>query len=98
MIKIHEKQYLGDVGLAVLTKLAIFPALMLAALFLLKIKSMLGLLLIIQAAAPSAVTLTVIAKYYQKDETFINQTIFYSHVLGLVTFPIFLILYQGMVG
>jgi len=98
MIKIHEKRYLSDVGLAVLTKLVVFPALILAALFLLKIKSMLGLLLIIQAAAPSAVTLTVIAKYYQKDETFINQTIFYSHVLGLITFPIFLILYQGMMG
>ncbi len=96
LIKIREKEYLGDVFLAVLTKLIIFPALVLFIMFFLKIKSMLGLLLIIQAAAPSAVTLNVIAKYYRKDETFINQAILYSHVLGLVTFPFFLIFYQGM--
>ncbi|MFA6378760.1 MAG: AEC family transporter [Candidatus Omnitrophota bacterium] len=97
-IKIHEKRYLLDVFLAVLAKIVVFPALVLAALFFLQVKSMLGLLLVIQAAAPSAVTLTVIAKYYKKEETFINQTIFYSHVLGLIMFPIFLILYQTMAG
>lgn len=97
-IKIHEKKYFNDVFLAVLTKLVIFPALILCAMIFLKVRSMLGLLLIIQAAAPSAVTLTVIAKYYKKDETFINQAIFYSHVLGLLTFPVFLIFYKKMAG
>jgi predicted permease len=97
-IKIDEKLYLRDVALAVVIKLFVFPALILTGLFFLGIKSLLGLLLIIQAAVPSAVTLTVIAKYYKQEETFINQTIFYSHVIGLITFPFFLILYQRLVG
>lgn len=97
-IKLDERQYFKDVILAVGTKLFIFPALVLAGLVFFKVQSLLGLLLIIEAAVPSAVTLTVVAKYYHKDETFINQTIFYSHIVGLVTLPLFLILYQRMVG
>lgn len=97
MIKIDEKKYLRDVALALAVKLLIFPALVLAGLAFLKVRSLPGLLLVIQAAVPSAVTLNVIAKYYKQEETFINQTIFYSHLVGLVTFPVFLILYQNMV-
>lgn len=98
LIKIHESTYRREIALAAVIKLLIFPALTLLILLALNIKSLTGLLLLIETAVPSAVTLTVLAKYYKKDETFINQTVFYTHLVGLVTFPIFLILYQRLLG
>lgn|GEM_PF-167958 len=98
MIKIGDDTFKQEITATVLFKLFLFPFLTLVLLWALKIRSLWGLLLMIQAAAPSAVTLTVIAKYYKKDERFINQAVFYTHVIGLVSFPIFLILYQRLAG
>lgn len=98
LIKIHDSTYRRDIISAATIKLFIFPLLTLLALLIFDVRSLTGLLLVIQAAVPSAVTLTVLAKYYKKDETFINQTVFYTHVVGLVTVPFFLMLYQRFLG
>lgn len=97
-IKISDGTFQQEIGMTVLFKLFLFPLLALVLLWAWKVRSLWGLLVMIEAAVPSAVTLTVIAKYYKKDERFINKAVFFTHVIGLVSFPIFLILYKKLLG
>lgn len=97
-IKIRDNTFKQEIGITILFKLFLFPLLTLVLLWAWQVRSLWGLLVMIQAAVPSAVTLTVIAKYYKRDERFINQTIFYTHIVGLLSFPIFLILYKKFLG
>ncbi|MEW6171232.1 MAG: AEC family transporter [Candidatus Omnitrophota bacterium] len=77
----------------ILAKLIILPSLALMVLYFLKLPTALGLLIIIEAAVPSATTLSIIERHYQKEGILVNQGIFITHLASLVTIPIFLSLY-----
>ena len=74
-------------------KLFILPALGLLLVFLLKLPELLGLLIIVELAMPPATNLSVLVSSYKKQDHLISQGIFYGHVIGLITIPLFLGLY-----
>ncbi|MFH1269894.1 MAG: AEC family transporter [Candidatus Omnitrophota bacterium] len=81
------------ISLLLLAKLIILPALGLLLVVKLRLPELVGLLIVIQLAAPSATTLSLIIRHYKKEDLFISQGIFLSHIVSLITLPLFLSLY-----
>jgi predicted permease len=79
--------------LAILAKLIVLPALGLVLVINLKLPQLLGLLILMQLAVPSATTLSLIVRHYKKEDLLVSQGIFLSHILSLLTIPLFLSLY-----
>lgn len=82
-----------DISLVLLVKLILLPAVALAVVLALKLDFLFGFLIVLQSAVPSAMTLSVAARHYKGEETFINQGIFFTHLFCMITLPFFLILY-----
>ena len=80
-----------------LAKLVILPGLGLLLLLKFKLPYLIGLLILIQLAAPPATTPSVIIRHYKKDDLLISQGIFFGHILGLISLPVFLSLYFALV-
>jgi predicted permease len=76
--------------LVVLAKLVILPALGLWLVLGLKLPELMGLLILIQLAVPSATSLSLIVRHYRKEDLLISQGIFFSHIVSLITIPLFL--------
>ncbi|MDD3375144.1 MAG: AEC family transporter [Candidatus Omnitrophica bacterium] len=87
------KEYKKEIVFAVLTKVIFLPLLALLVVFLLKIKGLVGFLIILESVVPSATTLVVISKYFHTEEKIISKAILYGHLLGLLATPIFLTVY-----
>lgn len=81
------------ISLLILAKLIILPALGLGFSLFFKLPELLGLLIVMQLAMPSATTLSVLVRQYQKEDLLVSQGIFSSHIASIVTIPIFLSLY-----
>jgi len=79
--------------LVILTKLIILPLLGLALIIKFGLPELMGLLILIQLAMPSATSLSVITRHYKKEDLLISQGIFFSHIAGILSIPIFLSLY-----
>lgn len=58
---------------------------------------LISMLILIELAMPSAVTLSVIVRHCEKEDLLISQGIFLSHILSIATIPLFLILYFSLV-
>ncbi|PIP20430.1 MAG: hypothetical protein COX40_04785 [Candidatus Omnitrophica bacterium CG23_combo_of_CG06-09_8_20_14_all_40_11] len=80
-------------SLMILAKLIILPVLGLWLVIKFKLPQLLGLLIIMQLAVPSATSLSLIIRHYKKEDLLISQGIFLSHIVSLVTLPLFLSLY-----
>ena len=78
--------------LVVLLKLIIMPVLGLALIVKFKLFGLGGLLLIMQLAVPSATNSSVIIRHYKKEDLLISQGIFVTHLVSLVTLPLFLLI------
>ena len=88
--KVQWKQVSG----AVVIKLVVLPSLALLFLRLTHVQSLWGFILMIQACMPTAITLSIIGRYYNNShQNLINQTIFLTHLLCGLTIPLFLGLY-----
>ncbi|MFH0855515.1 MAG: AEC family transporter [Candidatus Omnitrophota bacterium] len=83
----------GAVSLLILVKMIILPAIGIALAAVFNIPALIGLLILIQLAMPSAVTLSVILRSYKKEDLLVSQGILLTHLAGVVTIPLFLILY-----
>lgn len=81
------------VSLIILGKLVIVPAVVLVCVLLFGAPYLIGAFLVMQASVPSAVTLSVIMRNYRKPDLLISQGIFYSHIVALITVPVFLSVY-----
>jgi hypothetical protein len=79
--------------LLILAKMIILPLLGLALISVLKISGVIGLLILIQLAMPSAVTISTILRAYKKEDLLASQGIFVTHIAAIITIPAFLILY-----
>jgi len=84
-------------SLLVLAKLVILPLAGLLLLIKLKLPELIGLLILIELAVPSANSLTAIVRANKKDDILISQGIFISHILSIITLPVFLSLYFALV-
>jgi len=86
----------GPVAATVFGKLIVLPLVTLGIILFFKIDSFFGFLILLEAVVPSAVTLSIITRYYEVEEQFVSQGIFFTHVLSVVTMPVFLILYANL--
>ncbi len=79
---------------AVFVKLILLPLAGLLLIMLFKLDFWVGLLVMLETIVPSAVSLSILARYYEGvDEHFINQALLLSHVFCLATIPVFLSCY-----
>ncbi|MDD5253055.1 MAG: AEC family transporter [Candidatus Omnitrophota bacterium] len=79
-----------------LGKLIILPACGIAVVLKLGVSELLGFLIVMQLAMPSATSLSVIIRHYKKEDALISQGVFFSHIASLLTIPLFLSLYLSM--
>jgi len=86
------------IALCLLGKLVLVPAVALLIILSLRLNFSTGLIILIEAAVPTAVSLTIMARYYKIDDTFINQATFFSHITSVLTIPVFLTLYAHLAG
>lgn len=83
-----------QIGSAVAFKLVLLPLCVLVFLKVFNIDGPWGLILMIQACMPTAVSLSIFARQYDHpSQDLINQTIFVTHLLCALTIPLFLGLY-----
>ncbi|MDE2027773.1 MAG: AEC family transporter [Candidatus Omnitrophica bacterium] len=79
---------------AVLIKLMLLPSLALLVVPLLKLNPWVALVAMIQSCMPSSITLSIIGRNYEtKNQDLVNQIIFMTHFLSIITIPVFLGLY-----
>ncbi|MCB9772681.1 MAG: AEC family transporter [Candidatus Omnitrophica bacterium] len=88
----------GPTALVVLTKMIVFPLLALLFVFAFKVNGPMGFLIVLEAAVPSAVTLSLIKRYYNLQEDFVSEGVFVTHLASIITIPIFLTIYMKMSG
>ncbi|MDD3345274.1 MAG: AEC family transporter [Candidatus Omnitrophica bacterium] len=81
------------VFLIILGKMLILPAAGIVFALKLGLPDLLGVFVVMQLAMPSATSLSVIIRHYKREDALISQGIFFSHVVGLLTIPLFLSLY-----
>ena len=87
-----------EVVAAVCAKLIVMPVLGLTAVTLLKTSPVIGILIMLQAATPSAVSLSIIARHHKAHDALINQGILLSHLLCILTMPLFFMLYTRILN
>lgn len=78
----------------ILAKLIVLPLLGLLLIRGLRPPYLVGLLVILELAVPSANSLAVISRRYCKEDKIISQGIFFSHIASLVTIPLFLTIFN----
>ncbi len=83
----------GELLTVVLVKLIVCPLIALVAVLVLNLDFLMGFLVVLEAVVPSAVTLSIIARYYTIEQKFITQGIFFTHLVSLITMPAFLMWY-----
>jgi len=84
------------ISLLILAKMIVLPAIGLGLIIIFGIPKLIGLLILIQLAMPSAVTLSVILRNYKKEDLLVSQGILLTHLASVITIPLFLILYLLM--
>ncbi|MCD6093621.1 MAG: AEC family transporter [Candidatus Omnitrophica bacterium] len=89
-----RKRSLINLGLG---KLIILPILVFLFIIWIKPPRLIGLLLLVEAMMPSATSLSIIAQRYSADCDFVNQSILWTHLLSLITIPLFLSLFRYFV-
>ncbi len=79
-----------------LGKLILLPAAGIILALKLGLPHLLGFLIVMQLAMPSATSLSVIIRHYKKEDALISQGVFFSHIVSLITIPLFLSLYLSL--
>lgn len=83
----------------VLIKLVVLPMVTLLVLAVLKLNPLLSFVAILQACMPTSITLSIIGRNYEtKNQDFVNQAIFMTHLFSMITIPIFLGLYGRLIS
>jgi Predicted permeases len=74
---------------AIIGKLVVFPLLLLAFVFIAHPPRILALLLLIEAAMPSAINLSVVSLHQGAGCGMISRAVLWTHVVGIVSIPLF---------
>ncbi len=82
-----------SLSLIILAKMVILPLIGLAVIFTFNMPRLISLLILIQLAVPSATTLSVLVRHYKKEDLLVSQGIFFTHIISVITIPVFLIIY-----
>ena len=78
-------------------KMVLMPLLGLLVLVSIKCDYLIGVLMMMEFCVPSAISLSILGRYYKLENVFINQAIFLGHLVCVVTMPVFLTLYMYLV-
>jgi len=79
----------------IFAKLVLLPLIAFIAIMFFRPPALVGFLIIAQAAMPSATSLSLIARHYQLEGELINQGILFTHLVSIVTIPLFLMLFSA---
>ena len=79
--------------LATLVKLILVPLVFFVLLLKIKIFSLFGLFIIVQAAMPSAASLPIISDWKKADTKFISQGVLITHIVSILTLPFWINLF-----
>ena len=89
---------LVDVTAVVLLKLFLYPLLMIFLVKLFSLPYLIGFFLVLEAAVPCANSLSVIGRYYKTgNQDLINQSLFLTNVLSVITIPVFLMFFAKLI-
>lgn len=83
---------------SIVVKLMILPAIVLALLRYLPLGGPLKFFILLEATMPAAVSLVIIGQYVNADNKFLSGVIFYSHLLAIITIPVWLLAFRNMVN
>ncbi|MCM8784437.1 MAG: AEC family transporter [Candidatus Omnitrophica bacterium] len=83
-----------EVFITVFLRLIVIPFFCLCFLYFLKIPPLISFTILLESTMPSATSLVVIANVYGGNREYISQSIFLSHLISLVTIPLFLSLFN----
>ncbi len=88
-----------DIFDVILIKLFLMPTVALLILKALNLFNLIGLLIILQVAMPSATSLSIIAGHYRLNDRLLSRAVFWTHIFCIISVPIFLGLFSwlGMV-
>ncbi|MDE1921316.1 MAG: AEC family transporter [Candidatus Omnitrophica bacterium] len=79
---------------AALIKLVVLPMIALIVLSTVRLNPLVSLVAMIQSCMPSSITISIIARHHEtKNQDFINRGIFVTHLLSIISIPVFLGLY-----
>jgi len=93
-INIRDRSNFKSILYLVIAKLLFLPLVFLGLILLIKPPYAIAFLLLIQSAVPSATSLSVIMRHYDKKDNIVSSGIFWTHLISLVTLPIFLSLFS----
>ncbi|MBU0709249.1 MAG: AEC family transporter [Candidatus Omnitrophica bacterium] len=79
--------------LVALVKMIILPLLGIVLIAKTNLPHLIGLLIIMELAVPPATSLSMIISKYKKEDILVSESIFFCHILSLLTLPLFLSLY-----
>jgi len=80
---------------AVFAKLIAFPAVVFMILKAIPMEETYKFLFMLEAAMPSAVTLVIIGYYSKADNKFLSGIIFYTHLLSVISIPVWLYVFKS---
>jgi len=89
-----ERGAFRPIAYALLLKLVFLPLLFLCFIIVLRPPPMMGFLLILQAAMPSAVLLSVVCRSQDCGDKLVSPAIFYGHLASIITIPLMLSLFR----
>ncbi|MBD3426462.1 MAG: hypothetical protein GF409_04465 [Candidatus Omnitrophica bacterium] len=93
----HPERKLSLVACTV-TKLVLFPLLVLGILLMVPLSHDYMFFLFLQAAMPTAVSLVVIGSYTNADNKFLSSSIFYTHLVAIFSIPLWLAIFSFFTG
>ena len=79
-------------------KLIVLPGLFFLFILGMKLYSLLGLFILVEASMPSAVSLPIVAHLRKADSEFVSQGVFFSHLLSIITIPFWLGIFLKISG
>ncbi len=88
-----EHLLVRDLGWLVMAKLILLPLIALGVVEALRLDFLLGYFIILQACVPSATSLSLLGMLFNTQRDFINSGILVTHLVSVVTMPLFLAWY-----
>ncbi|MDD5005291.1 MAG: AEC family transporter [Candidatus Omnitrophica bacterium] len=80
----------------VAAKLLLLPLMALGLIFLIRPPYEVAFIFMLQSTLPSATSLGVIMRHYDRSDNIISLGIFWTHVVSLLTVPVFLIVFSAL--
>lgn len=94
LVAMRPKENTWIVFHAVVAKLLLLPLFVFGVLLLLRPPHEVAFLLLLESIVPSATSLSLIMRHYEKEDNIISAGLFWTHVASLVTIPLFLVLFS----